>query len=64
VVLEEKIVKIFFIYYNTRKNSFPYCGPTQPQGGMISTNMILYYVKKLSCKVKLFRHGGSGEEDF
>jgi hypothetical protein len=36
------------------KNSFPFCGPTRPPESMILTNVILYYVRKLSCKFGVF----------
>jgi hypothetical protein len=42
-----------FSYINTFK-SFSFCGPTRPPGPMISTNLLLYYVRHLSCKFQLF----------
>jgi hypothetical protein len=42
-------------YHNTSrfrqayKNGFSYCGPTWPSGTMISINLILHYIRKLSC---------------
>jgi hypothetical protein len=53
VVLEKRILKIFSNIH-TCKNSFPYCGPTKPPGAMKLTNLLLYYIKKLSCKFELF----------
>jgi hypothetical protein len=48
VVLEKKIFK-HFSYKNTCKNGFPYCGPAQPLGATIWTNLNLHYFSKLSC---------------
>ena len=53
VVLEKKIFKDFS-YISTCKNGLPYCGPIQPPGAMILTNLNLHYVKKLPCKFELF----------
>jgi hypothetical protein len=40
-------------YANICKHSFPYCGPTQPPGAMILTNINLWYVWKLQNKLQL-----------
>jgi hypothetical protein len=48
-------------YIKIGKNSFPYCGPTPPPGAMILTKLILYYVRKLSCKFQLFRASNTCE---
>jgi hypothetical protein len=45
VLLEKKILK-YLSYINTCKKSFPYGGG----GGMILTNVFLYYVIKLARK--------------
>jgi hypothetical protein len=39
---------------NTCKNGFPHCGPGQPPGTMICTNLNLQCFGKLLCKSKLF----------
>jgi hypothetical protein len=54
----------FFLNINISEYGFPYCGPSQPPGTMISKNLNLYYIRKLSCKYDLFWLSGSGEEDF
>jgi hypothetical protein len=41
VVLEKKILKIFFSYKHMY--IFPYCGPFRPPGATILTNLLLYY---------------------
>ena len=56
--------KIFFLNINISEYGFPYCGPSRPPGTMISKNLNLYYIRKLSCKYDLFWLSGSGEEDF
>jgi hypothetical protein len=52
-MVPEKIFKMF-PYINGCKNSFPYCGPIRPTGAMILTNVLVYYVRKLSYKFQLF----------
>jgi hypothetical protein len=56
LVLEKKI----FFNVNTQKYGFPYCGPSQPPGIVVCTNLNLHYI----CKYELFWLSGSGEEDF
>jgi hypothetical protein len=46
------------------KNSFPYCGTTRPPGVMILTNLILYYVRRLSCKFQYFWASNYWEQKF
>jgi hypothetical protein len=53
VVISKKIFKDIS-YIKIGKNSFPYCGPYRLPGAMILTNLILYNVRKLSCKFQLF----------
>jgi hypothetical protein len=43
VIPKKGILKIFFLYKNTCKNSLPYYGPTQSR--KILTSLILYYVR-------------------
>jgi hypothetical protein len=38
----------YFSYMNIYKNSFDYCGSTQPPGAMIFMNLNMPYVRKLS----------------
>jgi hypothetical protein len=63
LVFHQKILKDIS-YVKTSKNSFYYCGPTQLLGVIILTNLILFYVIKLSFKFQLFWRSGSSEEYF
>jgi hypothetical protein len=51
--------KIFF--FNIDIDGFPYCGPSQPPGAMLLTNLNLHYtwIRKLSSKYELFWLSGS-----
>jgi hypothetical protein len=46
------------------KNSFPFCGPTRPRGTWFKKNLILYYIRKVSCKFQLFCASNFWEETF
>jgi hypothetical protein len=54
--------KDFFFNINTCKYGSPYCGPSQPPGSMIWTNLNLHFIRKLSCKYELFWLSGSWED--
>jgi hypothetical protein len=60
----EKIFKDFFPNINTYGNDFPNCGPTQPPGTMICTNLNFHYIRKLLCKSELFWLCGSRSRRF
>ena len=60
LVLEKKV----FFNINICKYGFPYCGLPLTAGTMISRNLNLYYIRKLSYKYDLFWLSGSVEEDF
>jgi hypothetical protein len=51
-VILEKMLKIlkYFSYINAFKHSPPYSGHTRPPGAMLLTNLLLYYIRNLSCK--------------
>jgi hypothetical protein len=59
LVVLEKIFKYF-----SSINSIPYCDPFPSSGAMILPKLILYIVRKLSCKFELFWPSGSYEGDF
>jgi hypothetical protein len=54
--------KIFVFNINISEYGFPYCGPSQPLGTMISRNVNLHCIRKLSCKYDLFWLSGSGKD--
>jgi hypothetical protein len=54
----------FFFNINISEYGFPYYGPSRPPETMISRNLNLHYIRKLSWKYDLFWLYGSGEEDF
>ena len=56
--------RIFFFNTNISEYGFPNYGPSRNPGTMISRNLNLHYIRKLSCKYDLFWLSGSGEEDF
>jgi hypothetical protein len=62
VVTEKTIFKDFSHWNTCLKKCYPYCDPSQPQEAMVLINLILHYVRKLSCKYQLF--SGSRQEDF
>jgi hypothetical protein len=49
-----KTISNDFLYIKTCKNSFPYCGTSQPLGTIIWTSSSLHYVRKLNFKAKWF----------
>jgi hypothetical protein len=54
-LIPEKILKDFF----SLCKHIPHCGPIQPPGTMIYTNLNLHYIMKLLCKSELFWLCGS-----
>jgi hypothetical protein len=56
--------KDFFFNINISEYGFRYCGHSRPPETMISRNLNLHYIRKLSCKYDLFWLYGSREEDF
>jgi hypothetical protein len=58
----DKDFKNIFSNVNKYKNSLPYCGPTWPLGAMLLKNLLVYYVRKLSCKFQLVLFIGSWED--
>jgi hypothetical protein len=50
-----KLFQRFFFHWRRCKYVLPYCGPSRPLGTMVWTNLNLHYIRKLSCKYRLFR---------